>query len=69
MTVLLWLTRFLDNAAESGRTVICVGSGNEGAAGGHFSARLLEGEEQTAELVVGEMRKDAEHPALERLCG
>lgn len=27
--------RFLDNAAEIGRTVICVGSGNEGAAGGH----------------------------------
>lgn len=51
------LTRFLDNAAESGRTVICVGSGNEGAAGGHFSARLLEGEEQTAELVVGEYER------------
>ena len=27
--------RFMDNAAEIGRTVICVGSGNEGAAGGH----------------------------------
>lgn len=27
--------RFLDNAAEIGRTVVCVGSGNEGAAGGH----------------------------------
>lgn len=27
--------RFLDNVAEIGRTVICVGSGNEGAAGGH----------------------------------
>lgn len=51
------LTRFLDNAAESGRTVICVGSGNEGAAGGHFSTRLLEGEEQTAELVVGEYER------------
>lgn len=51
------LTRFLDNAAESGRTVICVGSGNEGAAGGHFSGRLLEGEEQTVELVVGEYER------------
>lgn len=29
------LERFLDNVAEIGRTVICVGSGNEGAAGGH----------------------------------
>lgn len=32
--------RFLDNAAEIGRAVICVGSGNEGAAGGHVSGRL-----------------------------
>ena len=34
--------RFLDNIAEIGRTVICVGSGNEGAAGGHVSGRLLQ---------------------------
>lgn len=32
--------RFLDNAAEIGRTVICVGSGNEGSSGGHFRGRL-----------------------------
>ncbi|MBO5055875.1 MAG: S8 family serine peptidase [Lachnospiraceae bacterium] len=35
--------RFLDNIAEIGRTVICVGSGNEGAAGGHVSGNLLQG--------------------------
>ena len=29
--------RFLDNVAEIGRNVVCVGSGNEGAAGGHVS--------------------------------
>ena len=29
--------RFIDNAAEIGRCVVCVGSGNEGAAGGHVS--------------------------------
>ena len=29
--------RFLDNVAEIGRTVVCVGSGNEGAAGGHVA--------------------------------
>ena len=29
--------RFLDNAAEIGRSIVCVGSGNEGAAGGHVS--------------------------------
>lgn len=33
------LERFLDNVAEIGRCVICVGSGNEGAAGGHVSGR------------------------------
>ena len=36
------LERFIDNVSEIGRTVICVGSGNEGAAGGHVSGSLLE---------------------------
>lgn len=34
------LERFLDNTAEIGRTVICVGSGNDGASAGHLSGRL-----------------------------
>lgn len=34
------LERFLDNAAEIGRTVICVGSGNEGAGSGHMAGSL-----------------------------
>lgn len=34
------LERFLDNAAEIGRTVICVGSGNEGNAAGHFQGNI-----------------------------
>lgn len=34
------LERFLDNAAEIGRTVICVGSGNEGANGGHLAGKV-----------------------------
>ena len=49
--------RFLDNVAEIGRTVICVGSGNEGAAGGHVSGRaqqgLQRGEAKRVELNVG----------------
>ncbi|MCM1325891.1 MAG: S8 family serine peptidase [Bacteroidales bacterium] len=36
------LERFLDNAAEIGRTVICVGSGNEGSSGGHTSGNVAE---------------------------
>ena len=46
------LSRFLDSAAQSGRTVICAGSGNEGAASGHAAGRILEGGSQTAEIVV-----------------
>lgn len=34
------IERFLDNAAEIGRTVICVGSGNEGVSGGHLAGTL-----------------------------
>lgn len=39
------LERFLDNTAEIGRTVICVGSGNEGASDGHLSGNLLTGQD------------------------
>lgn len=35
--------RFLDNAAEIGRTVICVGSGNEGASAGHVAGSVFSG--------------------------
>ncbi len=34
------LERFLDNASEIGRTVICVGSGNEGNSAGHFGGNV-----------------------------
>lgn len=46
------LERFLDNAAEIGRTVICVGSGNEGSSGGHFAGNVEE--TQVVELAVAE---------------
>lgn len=36
--------RFLDNVAEIGRSVVCVGSGNEGAAGGHHAGSFEIGE-------------------------
>ena len=53
--------RFLDNASEIGRTVICVGSGNEGAAGGHAAGSFPEAASspQRIELSVG-----AYQPAL-----
>lgn len=52
--------RFLDNASEIGRTVICVGSGNEGAAGGHADGKLTSGrrgEEKRIELSVGNYQR------------
>lgn len=49
------LERFLDNAAEVGRTVICVGSGNEGNSAGHIAGNV---EENTiVELAVAEYER------------
>ena len=47
------LERFLDNAAEVGRTVICVGSGNEGSSGGHLAGNLAEGRDAPDRLSEG----------------
>lgn len=46
------IERFLDNAAEIGRTVICVGAGNEGDTAGHYEG--LGCEIQMVEFAVGE---------------
>ncbi len=46
------LERFLDNAAEVGRTAICVGSGNEGNAGGHIAGNVDDA--RVVELAVAE---------------
>jgi len=50
--------RFLDNAAEIGRTVICVGAGNEGDASGHYAGTVDAAEAtQVVELSVGEYER------------
>lgn len=46
------LERFLDNAAEIGRTVICVGAGNEGDSAGHYGGHATD--LQVVEIAVGE---------------
>ena len=46
------LERFIDNASEVGKCVICVGSGNEGASAGHVQGRLEEGGLVRIELAV-----------------
>ncbi len=50
------LERFLDNAAEIGRTVICVGSGNEGNAAGHVAGNVRDVTE--IELAVAEYEQN-----------
>ena len=46
------LERFIDNISEIGRNVICVGSGNEGASGGHVGGSVTTNMTRV-ELVVG----------------
>lgn len=48
------LERFLDNAAEIGRTSVVVGSGNEGASGGHMEGVIQNGQTERVELAVAE---------------
>ena len=45
--------RFLDNAAEIGRTSICVGSGNEGSSAGHIGRVAVENQVNQEVLTVG----------------
>lgn len=49
------LERFLDNASEIGKTVICVGCGNEGSARGHFAGNIAR--DSRVELAVGNYEK------------
>ena len=44
------LERFIDNVSEIGRSVICVGSGNEGASGGHVGGSLRRQETESLGL-------------------
>ncbi len=46
------LERFIDNVSEIGRSVICIGTGNEGASGGHFSGRVGAGRPLEVEFAV-----------------
>ena len=48
------LERFLDNVSEIGRSVVCVGSGNEAASAGHYAGAFEPGAQvrQTVELAV-----------------
>ena len=51
------LERFLENASEVGRCVICVGSGNEADQNGHFQGVLKEREQYEVEIAMGRFEK------------
>lgn len=46
------LERFIDNISEIGRSVICIGTGNEGASGGHFAGTVRPGQPLNVEFAV-----------------
>lgn len=46
------LERFIDRISEIGRNVICIGTGNEGASGGHFSGKVKAREVFETEFAV-----------------
>ena len=46
------LERYVDNVSEIGKTVICVGSGNEAASAGHASGKLENLENSNVELSI-----------------
>ena len=48
------LERFIDDISSYGRTVICIGSGNEGTSAGHTEGQLTEGKEEEVQIAVQE---------------
>ena len=47
------LETYLDQAAGTGRCVICAGTGNDAALGGHYAGALTEGVPRDVQLAVG----------------
>lgn len=57
------LERYIDDVSMIGKSVICVGCGNEGSAGGHAFLRFLSSERkqiEDIELIVGETERSLE---------
>lgn len=52
------LERFMDNVSEIGRSVICVGSGNEGVTAGHTGGVVTTRETVTQQLSIGEYERN-----------
>ncbi len=52
------LERFMDNVSEIGRSVICVGSGNEGITAGHTGGYVATEQVVAQQLAVGEYERN-----------
>lgn len=67
------LERFIDNTSEIGRSVICVGSGNEGASGGHIGGSVGVTESREADRMgdssAGASGRTAVSVAIELIVG
>ena len=67
------LERFIDNVSEIGRSVICVGSGNEGASGGHTGGSVgvtaNDAAGRTGDSSVGAFGGTADSVAIELVVG
>ena len=46
------MERFLNDAADTWKNVICAGSGNEGSSAGHAAGQVREDMEETVQLAV-----------------
>ena len=46
------LETYIDSVTGVGRNCICIGTGNEGASGGHTSGRVVDGQPEMVELAV-----------------
>ena len=63
------LETYIADIANVWKSVICIGTGNEGYAAGHAAGILQERTTETVELAGGRIRDRLQHPDLEILSG
>lgn len=51
------LERFIDDISNYWKTVICIGSGNEGVAAGHTSGKLIMGRDESVQVAIQEQER------------
>lgn len=51
------MERFIDDISNYWKTVICIGSGNEGVAAGHTSGKLIMGRDESVQVAIQEQER------------